>query len=135
MLKDVHLQLRSMIEQLKFIESQIKETEREIKHIMDTLNSVILTIPGIGPINGATILGEIGDIQKFSNPKKLVAYAGIDASVTQSGQYEATHNVMSKRGSPYLRKALFSAALAAFLNVILFLVRLTRKKFPKENII
>ncbi|BDP45465.1 IS110 family transposase [Enterococcus faecium] len=106
-------QLRSMIEQLKFIESQIKETEREIKHIMDTLNSVILTIPGIGPINGATILGEIGDIQKFSNPKKLVAYAGIDASVTQSGQYEATHNVMSKRGSPYLRKALFSAALVA----------------------
>ncbi len=100
-------QLRSMIEQLKFIESQIKETEREIKHIMDTLNSVILTIPGIGPINGATILGEIGDIQKFSNPKKLVAYAGIDASVTQSGQYEATHNVMSKRGSPYLRKPCF----------------------------
>ncbi len=79
-----------MIEQLKFIESQIKETEREIKHIMDTLNSVILTIPGIGPINGATILGEIGDIQNFLT-EKTVAYAGIDASVTQSGQYEATH--------------------------------------------
>ena len=62
---------------------------------------------------GATILGEIGDIHKFSNPKKLVAYAGIDASVTQSGEYLATHNVMSKRGSPYLRKALFQAALIA----------------------
>ncbi|MBM7541287.1 transposase [Amphibacillus cookii] len=65
------------------------------------------------PITGATILGEIGDIHKFSNPKKLVAYAGIDASVSQSGQFEGTHNVMSKRGSPYLRKALFQAALVA----------------------
>ena len=80
---------------------------------MTSLHSVIETVPGIGPVLGATILGEIGDIQKFSNPKKLVAYAGIDASVTKSGEYEATHNVMSKRGSPYLRKALFQAALIA----------------------
>ena len=80
---------------------------------MDDIDSVIETIPGIGPINGATILGEIGDINKFSSPAKLVAYAGIDASVRQSGEFEGTHNVMSKRGSPYLRKALFSAALVA----------------------
>lgn len=80
---------------------------------MTSLNSVIETIPGIGIVTGTTILSEIGDIHRFSNPKKLVAYAGIDASVTQSGQYEATHNVMSKRGSPYLRKALFQAALVA----------------------
>lgn len=106
-------QLRSMIEQLKFLEKQITDTEKEIKKIMDDIDSVIETIPGIGPINGATILGEIGDINKFSSPAKLVAYAGIDASVTQSGEFEGTHNVMSKRGSPYLRKALFSAALVA----------------------
>lgn len=106
-------QLRSMIEQLKFLELQIKDTETEIKKIMSSLHSVIETIPGIGPINGATILGEIGDINKFSNPTKLVAFAGLDATVSQSGQYNATHNVMSKRGSPYLRKALFSAALIA----------------------
>lgn len=94
-------QLRSMIEQLKFLELQIKNTETEIKKIMATLHSVIGPIPGIGPMNGATILGEIGDISKFSNPTKLVAYAGLDATVSQSGQYQATHNVMSKRGSPY----------------------------------
>ncbi|MFA6694691.1 MAG: IS110 family transposase [Bacillota bacterium] len=106
-------QLRSMIEQLNFIEIQIKQTEEEIKQLMDSINSVIETIPGIGSILGATILGEIGDIRKFSNPKKLVAFAGIDASVSQSGEFEGTHNVMSKRGSPYLRKALFQAALVA----------------------
>ncbi|MEC1177273.1 IS110 family transposase [Metasolibacillus meyeri] len=106
-------QLRSMIEQLKFLEAQIQETEAEITHIMGTLDSVIETVPGIGTVNGATILSEIGDIHKFSTPAKLVAYAGLDASVTQSGQFEATHNVMSKRGSPYLRKALFTSALIA----------------------
>ncbi|MCM3400545.1 IS110 family transposase, partial [Oceanobacillus profundus] len=58
-----------------------------ISRLMTSINSVIETIPGIGPITGATILGEIGDIHKFSNPKKLVAYAGIDASVSQSGQF------------------------------------------------
>lgn len=106
-------QLRSMIEQLNFLETQIKQVEDEIKQLMDSIDSVVETIPGIGPVTGATILGEIGDIHKFSNPKKLVAYAGIDASVSQSGQFDATHNVMSKRGSPYLRKALFQAALVA----------------------
>lgn len=106
-------QLRSMIDQVSFLEEQIKQTENEIAQYMASLDSVIETIPGVGPILGATILSEIGDIHKFSNPKKLVAYAGIDASVTQSGEYEATHNVMSKRGSPYLRKALFQAALVA----------------------
>lgn len=106
-------QLRSMLDQLAYIEFQIKQTEEEITHHMQRIDSMITTIPGIGIVTGATILGEIGDIQRFSNPKKLVAYAGIDASVTQSGEYEATHNVMSKRGSPYLRRALFQAALVA----------------------
>lgn len=93
-----------MLDQLAYIGFQIKQTEEEINHHMQLIDSMITTIPGIGIVVGATILGEIGDIQRFSNPKKLVAYAGIDASVTQSGEYEATHNVMSKRGSPYLRR-------------------------------
>jgi transposase len=96
-------QLRSMLEQLRFLEGQIHCTEKEIEQLMGTLDSVIQTIPGIGPIIGATILGEIGDIHRFSSPAKLVAFAGIDASVTKSGEFEATRNVMSKRGSPYLR--------------------------------
>ena len=62
---------------------------------------------------GAVILGEIGDIRRFESPAKLVAYAGIDATVAQSGEFEASHNRMSKRGSPYLRRALFIAANVA----------------------
>lgn len=106
-------QLRMMIEQIKYIELQVKDTESEIKRIMVKLVSPIATIPGIGKTLGAVILGEIGDIAKFDNPKKLVAFAGIDAIVKQSGEFEGTENRMSKRGSPYLRRALFQAALVA----------------------
>lgn len=109
-------QIKALIEQMSFIEQQVKDTETEIKKLMVSLESPITTIPGIGPVTGATILGEIGDINKFDSPKKLVAYADIHASVSQSGEYESIHNVMSKRGSPYLRKAFFQAALVAAFN-------------------
>lgn len=107
------LQLKMLLEQISFIDTQINELEHEVAHILAKLNSVITTIPGIDTINGAVILSEIGDIKRFSTPAKLVAYAGIDASVSQSGEYVGTNNKMSKRGSPYLRKALFQAALVA----------------------
>ena len=110
------LQIRMLLEQIQFIEEQVHDVEQEISRIMDKMDSPILTIPGIELVNGAAILGEIGDISRFSSPVKLVAYAGIDASVSQSGQYQSTNNKMSKRGSPYLRKAFFQAALVAAFN-------------------
>ena len=110
------LQLKLLIEQIKFIEAQVSDVETEMKDLLDKMNSKITTIPGIGNITGATILGEIGDISRFSNPSKLAAYAGIDATVSQSGEYSSTNNKMSKRGSPYLRKALFQSALVACLG-------------------
>ena len=106
-------QLKALIEQIAFIEKQVKETETEIAGIMEKLESPITTITGIGNVTGAAIISEIGDISKFDSPRKLVAFAGLDATVTQSGEFEAAHNVMSKRGSPYLRKAIFQAALVA----------------------
>ena len=106
-------QLKLLIEQIKFIEGQIKDCETKIKELMKKINSPITTIPGIGTVLGAVILSEFGDINRFDKPSQLVAYAGIDATVSQSGEYEGTHNVMSKRGSPYLRKSLFQAALVA----------------------
>ena len=107
------LQLKLLIEQIRFIEAQVSDVEAEIKTVLQKIDSPITTIPGIGEINGAVILGEIGDISRFSNASKLAAYAEIDASVSQSGDYQSSNNRMSKRGSPYLRKALFQAALIA----------------------
>ena len=107
------LQIKILIEQISFIQKQVCDVENEIELLLEKLNSPITTIPGIGSVNAATILGEIGDIKRFSNPSKLVAYAGLDASVSQSGEYESTYNHMSKRGSPYLRRALFQSALRA----------------------
>lgn len=107
------LQLKLIMEQIKFIEAQVSDVEAEIEIILDKINSPITTIPGIGVVTGATILGEIGDISRFSTPAKLVAYSGMDASVSQSGENVGGNNKMSKRGSPYLRKALFQAALVA----------------------
>ena len=106
------LQIRLLIEQIKFIDAQVFDVEAEIQSILTKLNSPITTIPGIGSVTGAIILSEIGDIKRFSNPSKLVAFAGIDASVAQSGE-SSSYFKMSKRGSPYLRKALFQAALVA----------------------
>lgn len=78
--------------------------------IMKFNDSVIMTIPGIGYINGGMILGEIGDIHRFSNPNKLLAFAGLDPSVYQSGNFQAKTTRMSKRGSRVLRYALVNAA-------------------------
>ena len=71
------------------------------------------TIPGLGPVTAATVLGEIGDVNRFATLERLVAYAGIDATVHQSGQFNATQMHMSKRGSPYLRRALWLSAFVA----------------------
>ena len=69
-----------------------------------------MTIPGIGYINGGMILGEIGDIHRFAAPKQLLAFAGLDPTVYQSGNFNASHTRMSKRGSTALRYALINAA-------------------------
>ena len=106
-------QLRILLEQMNFVEQQVADTEKQIKALMDTLASPITSITGIGPVLGAVILGETGGVSRFDSASKLVAYAGIDASVSQSGEFESTSNRMSKRGSPYLRRALYQAATVA----------------------
>lgn len=106
-------QLRMLIEQIKYIESQVKDTEDEINRIMLNLGSPITTVPGVGKTLGAVIIGEIGGIERFDHASKLVAFAGIDASVNQSGEFEGSNNRMSKRGSPYLRRALYQASVVA----------------------
>lgn len=104
---------RLLLQQIKFIEAQISDVETEINHILEKMHSPITTIPGIANCTAAVVLGEIGDIKRFSKPAKLVAYAGLDATVSQSGNYTNSHSKMSKRGSPYLRTALYHAAFVA----------------------
>lgn len=106
-------QIRQMLNQLDFIEAQIAALDVEIKLCMEKLETPIMTIPGIGPVFGATILSEVGDIHRFLSGKQLVSYAGIDASVHESGEFRSNVSHMSKRGSPYLRQALWGAAFVA----------------------
>jgi len=104
------IQISQSIEQIELLNKQLDLIESEMKDIVSSLDSVIMTIPGIGYINGGMILGEIGDIKRFSSPSKLLAFAGLDPSVYQSGNFEAKHTRMSKRGSKVLRYALINAA-------------------------
>lgn len=104
------IQITQTIEQTELLDSQLFHTELEMANIVTCLHSVIMTIPGIGTTNGGMILGEIGDIHRFSSPGKLLAFAGLDPSVYQSGNFQAKKTRMSKRGSRVLRYALMNAA-------------------------
>lgn len=74
--------------------------------------ALLKTIPGVGGITAATILAEIEDAGKFPTDHQLTAYAGLDASVFESGKFKASKNKISKRGSGHLRRALVQAAKA-----------------------
>ena len=104
------IQITHTIAQIELLDSQLDSIETEMTDIMKYNDSVIMTIPGIGYINGGMILGEIGNISRFSCPKKLLAYAGLDPSIYQSGNFQAKKTRMSKRGSKTLRYALINAA-------------------------
>lgn len=106
-------QIRQMIEQLEFVEMQVAMIDEEIAAYMAKLDSPVTTIPGVGPVYGAIILSELGNIHRFPGGKQIVSYAGIDATVTASGEFEGNQSHMSKRGSPYLRRAIWGAAFVA----------------------
>ena len=108
--KSLSIQVTHSIEQIELLDRQLEQIESEMTDIVKSLDSVIMTIPGIGYVNGGMILGEIGDITRFTSPSKLLAFAGLDPSIYQSGNFEAKHTRMSKRGSRALRYALINAA-------------------------
>ena len=112
--ENLSLMVVQMIEQIELYERQIKVLEGCISEFFSSYDSSLTELPGIGPVLGAVILSEIGDINRFSSAKKLAAFAGIDPSVKQSGNFISHENHMSKRGSPYLRRALW---IASFVNV------------------
>lgn len=105
----ISFELRQVIQTILFLQLQINEIDKELKKLIDTLDSPIMTIPGISYVTASFILAEIGDINNFDSPAKLQAFAGLDPSTYQSGKFTATHSTMVKRGSKYLRWALLTA--------------------------
>ena len=104
------LELKHTIKLILELGSEIEEIENEIKIIMDEINSPILSIPGINYRMGAMIIVEIGDFSRFDSPDKILAYSGFSPSTYQSGQLDSAYSHMEKRGSKYLRYALYNAA-------------------------
>lgn len=106
------LAIRQFIQQIKLLEEQIAELENFISEKFAAFDCKLDTISGVGVTLAASFFAEICDITRFESPDKLAAFAGIDPSVKQSGEFNGTRNKMSKRGSPYLRRAFWLAAVS-----------------------
>lgn len=104
------MELKMLLARIDLLSEQIKDYDKQIKIIMDELDSPVPTIPGIGYTLGATIIAEVGNISRFSSPAKLLAFAGLEPSIYQSGKFVPASGRMVKRGSPFLRWALLQAA-------------------------
>lgn len=104
------LELQQTIARIRLLQEQIAVIEKRIKNIVFEIDSPFITIPGISYITAAMIHAEVGDFSNFSSPEKILAFAGMEPSIYQSGQYTSTHARMVKRGSKYLRYALYTAA-------------------------
>ena len=105
--------LGMFLEQILSLTAQADSLEKQISVFFQEFNNPLTSIPGVGTVLAATILSEIGDITRFSSADKLLAYAGLDPSVKQSGEFKSNQNRMSKRGSPYLRRAIWLASTVA----------------------
>lgn len=105
--------LLTMLDEIQSLTEKADELEKKISSLLKDFDSTITSIPGIGPILGACILSEIGDVTRFRSADKLAAYIGVDPSISQSGEYTSDHAHMSKRGSPYLRRAVWMASVVA----------------------
>lgn len=121
------LELKLLLAQIEFLENQVDTLEKAIDEAISEVcqptdasaqtprpyRHVIESAPGVGTVVLGTLLGEIPDVNCFSNSKQWVAFMGLDASVSESGEFQGTRMHISKRGSPYLRRAMWYAAQAA----------------------
>lgn len=107
----------SILEDIKHFKKQISNIDKQIDLLMQDFE-FITSIPGVGNIVGATILGEIGDINRFNSPAQLLAFAGLDPSIYESGDFKSNKCRISKRGSKYLRTAVFTATRVACVGKI-----------------
>lgn len=122
------LELQHTIRLIRELDAEIEEIEAAIQTMMDELNSPITTIPGISYRMGAMILAEVGDFSRFDSPDKLLAYAGMSPSTYQSGQLKNCYPHMEKRGSRYLRYALYNATKLVCIHDPTFSAYLAKKR-------
>lgn len=109
-LESLTLQLKILLETLEFTEKQLKVVDTQVENLLpDTC--VLLTLPGVSKTLAAAIISEIGDIKRFRTSAQLVSFAGINPTVRQSGNFLGNKNHMSKKGSPYLRLALWQSSI------------------------
>ena len=106
-------QIKEMVSQLKFIKEKQDRVEREIAVILQKVEPLILTIPGISNTLGAQIVAEIGDVNRFKNAPAIVKYAGLNSGVSESGEFQAKGCPITKVGSARLRRSIWLAAEAA----------------------
>lgn len=103
-------QLMDAIEEMEHISRRIKSYDLQIKAYVDELCPTLLSIPGVGYTTAGLIAGEIRDINRFHSADSLISYSGIDVTVYESGKYKAKNCMPSKKGSKYLRYALFQVS-------------------------
>ena len=104
------VQFLTTIRSIQHFKAQIDLIDQQIQSLMDELYHHVMSIPGISYTTGAAIASEIGDINQFKSPDQLLAFAGMDPSVYESGEFSSTRNRMSKRGSKYLRNAIWTSS-------------------------
>ncbi len=121
------VRMQLTILQIELYDNQKKELKDQIRCIVESLDSPIMTIPGMGYVQAGMILSSIKDINLFSHPSKVLAYAGLDPRVRQSGKFNASSTRMSKRGNSMLRYALIWAANNVQKNAKTFNLYYTKK--------
>lgn len=121
-------ELQQTIRLIQSVQTEIDILDKQIKIIVNELNTPLLTIPGIGYTLAAIMLAEIGDIERFSTPAKLLAFAGMEPSTYQSGNYNASKTPMVKRGSTYLRWAVMQAARLVSMRDAAFNTYMAKKR-------
>lgn len=127
------LELMHTICLIEILTEEIDEIEAAINAIMDTIDSPITTIPGIKNRMGAMILAEIGDFSRFDNPDQILAYAGLAPSTYQSGKLTSSYALIEKRGSRYLRYALFNATQYVCIWEPTFKAYLSKKRSERKH--
>lgn len=121
-------ELQQTIRLIQSVQAEIDALDKQIKLIVKEINSPLLTIPGIGYTLAAIMLAEIGDVTHFSTPAKLLAFAGMEPSTYQSGNYSSSKTPMVKRGSTYLRWAVMQAARLVSMRDATFAAYMAKKR-------